>query len=147
VKECCCSPHQVNQYRKKVSGPILDRLDVYLRVPPVSIEKMRSAAVENSELDDWRAQINQSHQRQRQRNDGRLNARLPSSKVGAICQLDSEADQLLSLAAAKFHLSGRGYHKTLKLARTIADLQSAAVISPIHLAEALQYRFFESDVA
>jgi len=140
-RECICSAHAINQYRKKISGPILDRIDISLQVPPVKIAELKKTSHDFSELELLRKLMARVWERQHQRNSGVLNSRLPISKMNKICQLDSAADKLLEQAAERFALTGRSYHKVLKVGRTIADLNNHEVIGPPEIAEALQYRF------
>lgn len=143
-KECICTPHQISQYRKRVSGPILDRIDIYLQVPPSNLSDIQNPTYDRATLDSVRQQIHDSWLIQKGRNGGRLNAYLPTQHITSICPLTPEAIQLLETAASKFALSGRGYHKIIKVARTIADLEAKSQIDTPHVAEALQYRFMSA---
>lgn len=143
-KDCRCTPHEVAKYRKKVSGPIVDRIDLCLKVPAVKLSELKSDQRNQSELDDYRTRIKAARMKQLQRNRGRLNAKLKSGEVGQICKVDEKADQLLGAAVEKFVITGRGYHKLLKTARTIADLNGDELIGVPAVAEALQYRSSDS---
>lgn len=140
-KDCRCTPHEVAQYRKKVSGPIVDRIDLSLKVPAVKLDELRGNERDHQELEDYRRLVVKARAKQLQRNRGRLNAKIKGSQVSRICQLDENAEELIDKAATKFVITGRGYHKLLKTARTIADLADEEVINVPAVAEALHYRF------
>ncbi|HSX42444.1 MAG TPA: YifB family Mg chelatase-like AAA ATPase [Candidatus Saccharimonadales bacterium] len=144
-KDCVCSLHQINQYRKKISGPILDRIDLFLKVPAVTLGELKANKADVAELTALRLAIAESQKLQKKRNSGRLNSALKGRKIAEICVTDAAADQLIEQAAAKFVMSGRSFHKLLKTARTIADLNGQAVIGAPEVAEAIRYRFSESD--
>ncbi len=144
VKECICSPFQINAYRKRVSGPIIDRIDLYLRVPPIKIIEMQKEPNDSNELASLRSIISQTRAIQYRRNNKRLNHELKSGEIRSKINIGSEAEKLLQQAAEKFVITGRGYHRLLKVSRTIADLAQVRQVTPTHVAEALQYRFSES---
>jgi magnesium chelatase family protein len=140
-KECSCSPFQVSQYRKKVSGPILDRIDLYLRVPGTSLQELQEKQdVDRKELDLLRNKIVALRSLQFSR-AGKLNSSLSAREIEELCRLSPTAKNLLEKAADKFVITGRTYHKILKIARTIADEQEKENIDDAAIAEALQYRF------
>ena len=143
VKECTCSMSVISRYQKRISGPLLDRIDIHVEVPRVEYEKLSddrlgepSAAI--------RARVEAARQRQRQRfaASERLlcNADMGPAEVREHCSLDDAGKGLLRAAMQQLHLSARAYHRILKLARTIADLAGAEAIETAHLAEAIQYR-------
>lgn len=141
---CSCAPSQILRYHKKISGPILDRIDIHLDVPAVKIDKLTEQDTTESESS---AHIRQRVQKARDRQTQRFeeakistNAEIASRDAKKYCQLDEEGQSLLRLAATKMQLSARSYHRTLKLARTIADLAGSEHILTPHIAEALQYR-------
>lgn len=141
-KECICSPSQIIAYRKKISGPLLDRIDLHVELPRISFEKLteekgreKSAAI--------RERVEAARAIQRARFNGskiQTNSEMNSKAVKEICRLNQAGNELLKAAMHSFTLSARGYTKVLKLARTIADLAKSDTIEPEHLAEALQYR-------
>lgn len=140
-QECRCTPHQIASYRQKISGPILDRMDIYLPVGAVDLAKLKRPVADVAGFNQAQAVIAKTRRLQLERNNGLLNAKLATKSVSAICQLDRAAEKLLDQASQKLVLTGRGYHKLLKVARTIADLDESDIITSRHLAEALQYRY------
>lgn len=143
-KECSCSPHRVAEYRKKVSGPILDRIDIYLTVGAVPLSELKNPVRNLEELETLRSRVQAVWELQHRRNGARLNAHLPAARIAELCRLDDNAEKLLDQAAQKFVITGRSYHKLLKVARTIADLADRQAIAAADIAEALQYRFSAS---
>jgi len=142
VKECRCSSGDVTRYRKRISGPLLDRIDIFADVPRVEYEKLSDDRVgEGSEK--VRTRVEKARQIQRERFKGtRLasNADATPVEVREFCQVEPSAQGLLRTAMKQLSLSARAFHRILKLARTIADLEDAPIIKAHHLAEAIQYR-------
>ena len=135
---CRCSPDQIARYRGKLSGPLLDRIDVIIEVPLLDqAEMLAQPAGESSEV--VRSRVERAWARQRERQN-EPNSRLSAGRVDALCAPDGEGRKLLAHAIERLNLSARGYHRILKVARTIADLADAPAIGPAHLAEAIQYR-------
>jgi magnesium chelatase family protein len=138
---CRCTPDQVLRYRRKISGPLLDRIDLQVEVPDVSQEDLAGAATgEPSEA--IRARVAAARERQLKRQD-RSNATLGTREVDRHCAPDAHGATLLKQAISRLGLSARGYHRVLKVARTIADLADAQSIAATHVAEAIQYRRFD----
>ncbi|HLI26710.1 MAG TPA: YifB family Mg chelatase-like AAA ATPase [Chloroflexota bacterium] len=141
-RACTCSESAVTRYQKRLSGPLLDRIDIHLEVPRVEYEKLTAdRAGEPSRV--VRARVEAARARQRQRLAGTgltCNADMGPGHVRKLCVLDQPAQAVLRAAMQHLHLSARAYHRVLKLARTIADLAGAEVIGAAHVAEALQYR-------
>jgi len=141
-RQCTCSPAMVTRYQKRISGPLLDRLDIHVDVPRVNYEKLSSNRLgEPSRL--IRERVIAARERQNQRYGGagaRVNADMGPADIRRHCQLDGAGQALMKAAARQMNLSARGYHRVIKLARTIADLAGAEQIGPAHLAEAVQYR-------
>ncbi len=141
-KHCVCSSAQVMAYRKKISGPILDRIDLHVEVPRLAFEKLESAsAAESSKLVKERVEAARLKQRERFSTTTFVsNGEMSSVAVRRYCPLDEESRALMQAAVNQFDLSARAYFRILKLGRTIADLSGVADIKTEHLAEALQYR-------
>ena len=137
---CHCTSEQVLRYRNKISGPLLDRIDIHVEVPSIPQGVLRNSHGESGETSEQvRKRVEASRVAQMQRN-GKCNAQLNNRQVEQVCKL-SEADfQLLDQAIDKFGLSARAYHRILKVARTIADLANCESIQTKHLTEALGYR-------
>ena len=139
--KCRCTPDQVARYRKKISGPLLDRIDLQIEVPAVPQEDLfRQANGEPSEA--VRARANKTYQLQLER-QAKPNSQLTTKEIDRYCQLNDEAALLLKQAIMRLNLSARAYHRVLKVARTIADLSAATAIDTSHIAEAVQYRRFD----
>jgi magnesium chelatase family protein len=142
-RTCTCSPALVTRYQKRVSGPLLDRIDIHVEVPRVQYEKLSSDRLgEPSET--IRERVLSARKRQTERFRGhsrcRTNADMGAPEIREHCRLDSAGQSLMKAAVRQLNLSARGYHRVLKLARTIADLAGAPQIGAAHLAEAVQYR-------
>ncbi|HUD20585.1 MAG TPA: YifB family Mg chelatase-like AAA ATPase [Candidatus Saccharimonadales bacterium] len=140
-RECICSAHQIDQYQKKISGPILDRIDLNVTVPAVPLKDLELPEQDPAELQETRHQIKALRALQLKRNGRVLNSELGIRQIKKLCQLNDDSRDLLEQASRQFVISARGYHKLLKIARTIADLNNHANIETADLAEAIQYRF------
>ena len=146
-RRCHCSAGDIAKYRKKISGPLTDRIDIYADTPHVSYGELSGASSEESSADiKKRVSAARDIQLERYKNDGVLfNSRLSAPLIDKYCVLDSEAKELLKAAFDSLGLSARSYHKILKVSRTIADLEDSDVITSAHLSEALQYRGSSAD--
>jgi magnesium chelatase family protein len=142
VKPCTCSSSTVTKYQKRISGPLLDRIDIHIEVPRVEYDKLSDRRMgEPSEC--VRTRVEAARERQRQRFAGgnlSCNADMGPAEVRKFCDLDDTCRSLMKTAMSQLQLSARAYHRILKLAKTIADLAGSEQIGPSHLAEALQYR-------
>ena len=139
-KACRCTPTQIAQYLKKISGPLLDRIDVALEVPSLTSAELRRAEVgESSTVVRHRVEAAYSRMMARQ---GTQNALLTSNQLDQCCGLDEAGKDLLTQAIDKLALSARAYYRILKVSRTIADLAGETQVCPVHLREAIQYRTF-----
>jgi len=138
---CNCMPYAITRYRSRVSGPLMDRIDIHLSVQPVPEENLLSDYIsERSESIMQRVIDARAIQKLRFKSGMYTNSRMTPAQIRLYCKLDSNGKKLLSAAITKLGLSARGYSKVLKVARTIADLDSSNAISSLHLAEAIQYR-------
>lgn len=138
-----CTPATVQHYLSRVSGPLLDRIDIHLEVPAVQFRELTDTRVgEPSEAIGARVAAARTVQQERfpHRRGVHANAHMAPRDIRACCRLTEPADALLRTAIARLGLSARAYHRTLKIARTIADLAGAAAIEPAHVSEAIQYR-------
>ena len=136
--KCRCSPDQVARYRARISGPLLDRIDIQIEVPALPENELTQAATgEASVVIRARAQVARDKQLVRQ---GKPNAALSTKEIDLHCAADASGENLLKQAISRLNLSARAYHRVLKLARTIADLADSPVVTAPHIAEAIQYR-------
>lgn len=142
-KDCICSDVQIQRYRSRLSGPLLDRIDLIIDVPRLSTEELMSTKTETESSSEIRERVIKARkiQAQRYKDDGILiNSELTASLVKKYCKLDTKSEQLLKNMAQKYGLSGRKHSRILKIARTIADLAGSENIQYEHLSLALQYR-------
>ena len=146
LKPCTCAPALVTKYQKRISGPLLDRIDIHIEVPRVDYEKLSGDRLgESSEAIRKRVQAARDLQRARfskleSKHSIFCNADMRVGEIRQFCKLQDEGQSLMRAAMSQLNLSARGYHRILKLARTIADLAVSEEIQSTHLAEALQYR-------
>ena len=137
-RECRCSPNMITKYRNRISGPLLDRIDIHIEVPAVKYKEMAGEATgETSERVRQRVAEARAVQRNRL---GHANARLAPKEMKQHCRLDTDCQELLKMAMTELNLSARAYDRILKVSRTIADLDASEHIQSQHISEAIQYR-------
>ena len=141
-KKCTCTTAQIMKYNKKISGPLLDRIDLHIEVPRLDFQKIEEKQTgETSQKIKKRVKSAQEIQRQRFRgNNIKYNSEMSNEQILKYCQLDHKGMTLIKSAMEQLHMSARSYHRILKLAKTIADLENSSDIKSEHLAEALQFR-------
>ncbi len=147
-RACSCSGTQIRKYRAKVSGPLLDRMDIHIEVPPITVKEL-SIEREEEPSEKIRERVVGAHGIQEERFRGKkiyLNAHMPPRMIKKYCAVSDGGRTLLERAVEKFGLSPRAYHRILKVARTIADLESKEHIEEPHLAEAIQYRALDKRI-
>jgi magnesium chelatase family protein len=142
-RQCRCTPQQVEKYRERISGPLLDRIDLHVEAPAVAFDELRST--ERAEPSAAiRERVVRVREKQRVRfgagSKVRINCRMSSQQVRKFCALTTDAENLLRMAMENLNLSARAHDRILKTARTIADLADSEDIAPDHIAEAIQYR-------
>ena len=145
-RECRCSPVQVQRYRQRISGPLLDRIDLHIEVPAVEYRDVASDRLEeNSSSIRQRIAAAREHQQARFSKDGKTtcNARMTTKHLKQYCRLTTDSNELIRVAMTDLNLSARAYDRILKVSRTIADLEGAGEIRPEHVSEAIQYRTFD----
>ena len=145
-KQCSCSDFQISRYISKLSGPLLDRIDLQIDVPRLTPEEL----LNTQPPDEGSAQIRQrvinarNIQLERYKNDKILtNSELTPKLIKKYCQLDEQSKEILKSAIVKYQLTGRRYDRVLKIARTIADLDGSQNITALHVTQALQFRMFK----
>ena len=148
-KECVCPPEKVKRYLNKISGPLLDRIDLHVEVTPVSYEELSRYNTKSERSGDIRSRVHEAKQIQLTRfkeiSNIHSNAQMPSRMVREVCMLDGSGKALLKAAMTKLQLSARAYDRILRVARTCADLAGEKNISTSHLAEAIQYRSLDRE--
>jgi magnesium chelatase family protein len=149
VKKCSCSPVQIQRYRNQLSGPLLDRIDMHIEVPPVQVEEI-STQKPGESSENIRERVNKARRLQQERFAAvsfiNCNAQMGSRQIEIFCPLDQQGKGLLNKAIDQLGLSARAYHRIIKIARTIADLAGSEQINTPHVAEAVQYRRQQFDV-
>ncbi|NNE26456.1 MAG: YifB family Mg chelatase-like AAA ATPase [Saprospiraceae bacterium] len=148
-KDCVCPPGVVKKYLNKISGPLLDRIDLHVEVTPVSYDELSKYNAQSERSENIRMRVHKAKQIQIARfkdfSNIHSNAQMPSSMVREVCKLDKSGKALLKAAMTKLQLSARAYDRILRVARTCADLSDEADISTAHLAEAIQYRSLDRE--
>ena len=145
-RNCSCTPREIEKYSKRVSGPILDRIDLHIDVPVVDIEELahfeplKKKQITSDEIRDGVIKARKIQQNRFSEEKIYTNAEMKNKHITKYCKISKPVKDLLVQAGKKFNLSARSYYKMIKVARTIADLEGATEISIEHMAEALQYR-------
>ncbi len=137
--KCRCTPDQIARYRGRISGPLLDRIDMQIEVPTVPQQELMRQQTIGEKSSSIRQRVEKAHQLQLNR-QGKTNSRLGVKEIDQFCALDNTSENLLKQAISRLNLSARAYHRILKVARTIADLAGIEKINNQHIAEAIQYR-------
>ncbi|HBS48545.1 TPA: magnesium chelatase [Candidatus Dependentiae bacterium] len=143
TKNCTCSSKQIEQYLGKLSGPLLDRIDLHVTVPTIKYEDLKSSALNEKSSRNIYLEVEKAVTIQNKRTPNLKNAHMSSDQVEKYCVLQKDAEDILKKAFEVLHLSMRGYHKVLKIARTIADLDNKELINKQHIQEAIIYRSFD----
>ncbi|MFQ6122513.1 MAG: YifB family Mg chelatase-like AAA ATPase [Dehalococcoidales bacterium] len=141
-RQCTCPPSLVSRYQRRISGPFIDRVDIFVEVPHIDYEKLTDKRL-GEQSDQVQARVKAARSRQLKRfEETRLtcNAEMTPTEVREFCQVEEAAQSLLKAAMKQLYLSARAFHRILKLARTIADLENTDIIKAHHVAEAIQYR-------
>jgi magnesium chelatase family protein len=143
-RECQCTPPMIQRYVAKVSGPLLDRIDIHIEVPAVQYKELRGGAAAEGST-QIRDRVMQARERQKERFQTAgerifANSQMGTRQIRAYCELGADAERLLERAMQQQGLSARAHDRILKVARTIADLEGAVGLTVTHLAEAIQYR-------
>ncbi len=145
IKECVCKPMDLLRYQRKISGPIVDRIDMWSEVSQIDYEKLGEKNSEKKETEDIRKRVIQARKIQKERFDGakrkiKTNSEMEAKDINKLAELSQKAKEILNMSAKKLNLSARSYHRLIKLGRTIADLDGSKEIQEKHILEALQYR-------
>lgn len=143
-RACSCSPASIIRYQTKISGPILDRIDLHVEVPRLKFEKLTENNLPQENSATIRQRVEKARKIQAERFLGSntiTNSDMENEQIKQFCQLDEQCAELMKNAMRRFYLSTRSYFRTIKVARTIADLENSPQILPTHIAEAIQYRF------
>ncbi len=146
--ECHCSPFQIQNYLSKISGPLLDRIDIHLEVPRLKLEHLTDKR-RGEPSDEIRRRVDKALERQKARYGNErvyFNAHLESKELEKFCVLDKESEELLKLAILELGISARAYDKILRVSRTIADLDGKDVIEAHHISEAISYRSLDRNL-
>jgi len=145
TKECICKPQDLLRYQRKISGPIIDRIDMWVEVSQINYEKLTESSGEKKETSEIKQRVVEARNIQKERfqkvkRNIKTNSEMGAKDINSIVLLENGAKEILNTSAKKLDLSARAYHRVIKLARTIADLDKSETIQTPHILEALQYR-------
>ena len=145
TKECICKPTDLLRYQRKISGPIIDRIDMWVEVSQINYEKLSEGDAEKKETAEIKERVIKAREVQKERfakanRKIKTNSEMSAKDINKIADLEDKAKEILNTSAKKLDLSARAYHRIIKLGRTIADLDASKTINPSHILEALQYR-------
>ena len=143
TRKCTCNEKAIAKYLGRVSGPLLDRIDIHIEVPPVDYDELSGKTQSGEPSEKIRERVNKARAIQHKRFEGTnitCNARISSAMLRKVCVLSEDAEKVLKKAFEKLNLSARAYDRVLKVARTIADLEASENIGVSHILEAVQYR-------
>ena len=147
--QCLCTPHQIQTYRSKVSGPLMDRIDIHIEVPAIKFNEISSDA-QGEPSSSIRERVTRARavQQERFKNDCiYANAHMKPRHIRKYCKIDADCQTLMEAAMNRLGLSARAYNRVLKVSRTIADIEGAANIASEHISEAIQYRSLDRRVS
>ncbi len=148
-KDCTCNTGQIQKYMAKISGPLLDRIDIHIEVPAVKFKELASTAIGEKSLEIRKRVIAAREVQQKRFLDAKhlnKNADMMSKEIRKFCKIDSQCEELLKMAMTRLGLSARAYDRIIKVSRTIADLENSAEIKPQHISEAIQYRSLDREL-
>jgi len=146
MNRCVCTPADIKRYQNRISFPILDRIDLCVEVSAVSYEELQKKHIGTVNSYQMRKQVERARKIQKKRYENEeflFNSELPTGKLDQYCPMTASAKKLLENAYGKMHLSARAYHRIIRIARTIADLDEAKIIDVSHISEAVYYRGIE----
>ncbi len=148
-KECTCNTMQIQKYMAKISGPLLDRIDIHIEVPAVKFKELASSST-GEKSSEIRKRVISAREIQQLRFSGikniYKNADMASKEIRKFCKVDNQCEELLKMAMTRLGLSARAYDRILKVSRTIADLDGSTEIRPQHISEAIQYRSLDREL-
>ncbi len=145
-QQCVCSPYQVQKYRNKISGPLMDRIDIHIEVPALKVSELADNKAVSESSESIRGRVIKARNIQKERFKGSKiysNSQMGAKEIKKYCVMDATAEETLKNAIEKLNFSARAYDRILKVSRTIADLAGAEIINAFHIAEAVQYRSFD----